>query len=86
MNITAVLLTISAVLVNDGNATDYKTAFEKAQSGDKPLLVLVTAQWCPPCQVMKSTTIPQLMSKCVPYTEMKTSFSQPRTDLTIGAV
>lgn len=63
MNITAVLLTISAFLVTDGNATDYKTAYQKAQSGDKPLLVLVTAQWCPPCQVMKSSTIPQLLAK-----------------------
>ena len=43
--------------------TDYTTAFERAQEGDKPLLVLVTATWCPPCQVMKNTTIPQLMQK-----------------------
>ena len=42
---------------------DYKTAYEKAQKGDKPLLVLVTAEWCPPCQTMKKTTIPQLMQK-----------------------
>ena len=42
---------------------DYSTAFERAQTGDKPLLVLVTATWCPPCQVMKNTTIPQLMQK-----------------------
>ena len=42
---------------------DYTTAFERAQAGDKPLLVLVTATWCPPCQVMKNTTIPQLMQK-----------------------
>lgn len=42
---------------------DYKTAYEKAQMGDKPLLVLITAEWCPPCQVMKKTTIPELMQK-----------------------
>ena len=42
---------------------DYKTAYQRAQKGDKPLLVLVTAKWCPPCQVMKSTTIPQLLKK-----------------------
>ncbi len=42
---------------------NYNTAFERAQAGDKPLLVLVTATWCPPCQVMKNTTIPQLMQK-----------------------
>ena len=42
---------------------DYKTAFSKAQKGDKPLLVLVTAEWCPPCQIMKKTTIPKLLQK-----------------------
>jgi len=46
----------------DGSVpTDYKTAYSQAQSGDKPLLVLVTAEWCPPCRMMKSTTIPSLM-------------------------
>ena len=42
---------------------DYKTAYSNAQAGDKPLLVLVTATWCPPCQVMKQTTIPELLRK-----------------------
>ena len=42
---------------------DYRTAYTKAQAGDKPLLVLTTATWCPPCQLMKQTTIPQLMEK-----------------------
>ncbi len=42
---------------------DYKTAYSNAQAGDKPLLVLVTAAWCPPCQQMKRTTIPELMKK-----------------------
>lgn len=42
---------------------DYNTAFSRAQKGDKPLLVLVTATWCPPCQTMKKTTIPELVQK-----------------------
>ncbi len=41
----------------------YKDAYRDAQAGDKPLLVLVSATWCPPCQVMKQTTIPQLMQR-----------------------
>lgn len=41
----------------------YQDAYRDAQTGDKPLLVLVSATWCPPCQVMKQTTIPQLMQK-----------------------
>lgn len=63
MKIAAVLMTISALAMTEGQPNDYKTAYEKAQAGDKPLLVLVTAEWCPPCQVMKTTTIPELMAK-----------------------
>jgi thiol:disulfide interchange protein len=44
-------------------AKSYREAYQDAQAGDKPLLVLVTATWCPPCQVMKQTTIPELMRK-----------------------
>lgn len=44
-------------------AKSYKEAYRDAQAGDKPLLILVSATWCPPCQVMKQTTIPQLMEK-----------------------
>lgn len=41
----------------------YAKAYEMAQAGDKPLLVMVTADWCPPCQVMKANTLPVLMQK-----------------------
>lgn len=44
-------------------AKSYREAYQDAQAGDKPLLVLVTATWCPPCQIMKQTTIPELMRK-----------------------
>lgn len=49
--------------VSGQQPTDYFTAYKKAQEGSKPMLVLVTAEWCPPCQVMKATTIPQLMKQ-----------------------
>jgi len=62
-----VTLVIAAVvapaLVSAQEPLDYKTAYSNAQAGDKPLLVLVTATWCPPCQQMKQTTIPELMQK-----------------------
>ena len=45
------------------SAKSYREAYQDAQAGDKPLLVLVTATWCPPCQVMKQTTIPELLRK-----------------------
>lgn len=59
-------LLLSAVMVSSAAAqqpTDYKTAYERAQDGERPLLVLVTAEWCPPCQRMKTDTLPELMSR-----------------------
>lgn len=63
MNLISALTIIAVTGLAVDNPTDYKTAYNNAQTGDKPLLVLVTAKWCPPCQVMKSTTIPTLMAK-----------------------
>ncbi len=44
-------------------ALTYTQAYKKAQAGDKPLLVMVTADWCPPCRVMKANTLPILLQK-----------------------
>ncbi len=41
----------------------YTAAFKLAQESDKPMLVLVTADWCAPCQVLKSHTLPELKAK-----------------------
>lgn len=62
MNLISALL-LTAVMVPVQEPTDYKTAYERAQKGDRPLLVLVTADWCPPCQRMKTTTIPELLTR-----------------------
>ncbi len=61
MNLVSAVLVIAAIS-NSSQPTDYKTAYERAQLDDRPLLVLVTAEWCPPCQIMKTTTIPKLIS------------------------
>ena len=63
MNFAAVIVVVSAFVVADGKPDNYKTAYQKAHSGNKPLQVLVTAEWCPPCRVMKSSTIPSLLAK-----------------------
>jgi thioredoxin-like negative regulator of GroEL len=49
--------------VKTQTAMTYTKAYQKAQSGDKPLLVMVTAKWCPPCQLMKQNTMPELFNK-----------------------
>jgi len=35
-------------------AKSYREAYQDAQAGDKPLLVLITATWCPPCRNRRS--------------------------------
>ena len=62
MNFVPVVVVIAAISgINNSEPTDYQTAFDRAQKDDKPLLVLVTAEWCPPCKMMKQTTIPQMI-------------------------
>lgn len=41
----------------------YADAFKKAKIGDKPLLVLVTADWCAPCRQLKESTLPTLFQR-----------------------
>lgn len=62
MNFVPVAIVIAAISgINTSQPTSYKTAFLRAQQDDRPLLVLVSAKWCPPCQMMKKTTIPQMI-------------------------
>jgi thiol-disulfide isomerase/thioredoxin len=42
---------------------DYVTAYRQAQAGNKPMLVLVTAEWCAPCQMLKRTTLQEMMAQ-----------------------
>jgi thioredoxin-like negative regulator of GroEL len=39
----------------------YDQAYEAANKSKKPMLVLVSAEWCPACREMKNTTLPQLL-------------------------
>lgn len=49
--------------LNPSETLTYSQALVKAKAGDKPLLVLVTANWCPPCRQMKATTLPALIQR-----------------------
>ncbi|MEM9364990.1 MAG: hypothetical protein AAGD07_03265, partial [Planctomycetota bacterium] len=35
---------------------DYTLAYKKSVEEDKPLMVVVGAEWCPACEVLKKTT------------------------------
>lgn len=60
MNIISAIVVMTSV-VGGGEPTDYATAYKNAMNSDKPLLVLVTAEWCPPCQNLKRNTLPELV-------------------------
>ncbi len=51
------LLQFSALAVG-GNT--YAEAYREADESGRPMLLLITADWCPGCQVMKNSTLPQL--------------------------
>lgn len=42
------------------SADVYQEAYSKAEKDGKPLLVLVGAEWCPGCRIMKDDVIPKL--------------------------
>ena len=63
MKLFVLLFAGTFIVPNVNEPTDYKTAYQRAQTGDKPLLVLVTAEWCAPCKTMKASTMPELMSR-----------------------
>ena len=52
-------LMIQAVLLS-ASVDDFAQAYEISKTQKLPMLVLVGADWCPGCQTMKNTTIPQL--------------------------
>ncbi len=42
---------------------DYKKALAKAKSSQKPLILIFSASWCPPCQYMKEAVYPSKQVK-----------------------
>ena len=63
MKLIVLLIAGTLLGANEGEPSDYKAAYQRAQRGDKPLLVFVSAEWCAPCRTMKSTTLPELKQK-----------------------
>jgi thioredoxin-like negative regulator of GroEL len=48
-----------------GFQTNYDTALSLAQSSGKPLVLIFSASWCPPCQQMKKQVYPS--QEVAPY-------------------
>ena len=45
------------------NHASYQAALQDAQKQQRPLLVLVGANWCPGCQTMKTRVLPSLAKR-----------------------
>jgi thioredoxin-like negative regulator of GroEL len=46
-----------------GPARDYTSAYYETERTGRPLVVLIGADWCPGCQQMKQSAIPELEKK-----------------------
>jgi thiol-disulfide isomerase/thioredoxin len=54
----ALLQTVVLAANPSGSSQSYDQAFEASKASNKPLVVLVGADWCPACQVMKNASMP----------------------------
>lgn len=66
------ILAVSMVFVSHGKgapefASDFLEAKKKARAEEKPLIVIFSATWCPPCQHMKRVVYPS--SEITPFHE-----------------
>jgi thioredoxin-like negative regulator of GroEL len=52
-------LLIQAALMGGGEL-DYKQAYKLHQETGRPMVVLVGTDWCPGCQTMKQSTMPEV--------------------------
>ncbi|QDT09301.1 thioredoxin family protein [Planctomycetes bacterium K23_9] len=48
---------LASVTSEPTNTHDYKTAYKESVAQQKPLMVVVGAEWCTACNVLKDTTI-----------------------------
>ena len=61
INLTCTAI-LHAALLSTGGAT-YTEAHQLNQQTGRPLVVLIGADWCPHCRVMKQSTLPQVAQR-----------------------
>jgi thioredoxin-like negative regulator of GroEL len=57
------LLALCTTTVGAGEADSYATAHQTTMQTGKPMVVMVSTEWCAPCQMMKKTVIPQVRKR-----------------------
>ena len=60
----SMLLTVilASVTSEHPRSTDYATAYKEAMAKKQPLMVVVGAEWCPACNVLKDSTIQPMLT------------------------
>ena len=56
-------LTLCSGILGATDAESYAAAHQTTMETGKPMVVMVSTEWCAPCQVMKKTIIPQVRQR-----------------------
>jgi thioredoxin-like negative regulator of GroEL len=54
------LLLVAVLLATPTSDETYEAVRQKAIETEKPIVVMVSTEWCPPCKVMKKTILPKV--------------------------
>jgi len=57
---TSLVLAILIQAVPAAQPKDFAEAYKRSEASGRPLLILVGADWCPSCRVMKDSVLPKL--------------------------
>ncbi len=58
-----VMIAICSAAVGAGDGENYTDAHQASMKTGKPMLVMVSTDWCPACQVMKRRIMPQIRER-----------------------
>jgi thioredoxin-like negative regulator of GroEL len=58
-----VMIAVCGVAIGAGDGETYSDAHQASMKTGKPMLVMVSTEWCPACQVMKRRILPQIRER-----------------------
>ena len=58
-----VMIALCGAAVGAGDGENYTDAHQASMKTGKPMLVMVSTEWCPACQVMKKRIMPQIRER-----------------------
>jgi thiol-disulfide isomerase/thioredoxin len=58
-----VMMAMCSAVVGASDGESYAEAHQTSMKSGKPILVMVSTEWCPACQVMKKRILPQIRQR-----------------------